>query len=235
MKTLQLGDIEIAVTRKDVKHVHLSVHPPEGRVTLVAPTRSRLEVLRAYAITRLSWIRKQQASFRAQAREAPRRYVTRETHYLWGRRYLLDVRYMDRKPSIRLDHKRITLTVRPGSDDVKRAEVLHEWHKAQLHQVVPDLVRTWEPRLGVKVRAYYLQRMRTRWGSCNHSRGHIRLNTELVKKPRHLLEYVLVHEMAHLIAPTHDDRFVELLDEHFPQWREARAELNSLPLSDGAG
>lgn len=232
MKTLQLGDIEIAVTRKDVKHVHLSVHPPEGRVTLVAPARSRLEVLRAYAITRLSWIRKQQASFRAQAREAPRRYVTRETHYLWGRRYLLDVRYVDSKPSVRLDHKRITLTVRPDSDDVKRAEVLHEWHKAQLHQAVPDLVRAWEPRLGVKVRAYYLQRMRTRWGSCNHSRGHIRLNTELVKKPRHLLEYVLVHEMAHLIAPTHDDRFVELLDEHFPRWREAREELNRLPLAE---
>jgi predicted metal-dependent hydrolase len=232
MDTMQLGDIEIAVTRKDVKHVHLSVHPPEGRVTLVAPARTRLEELRAYAITRLSWIRKQRETLRGQAREAPRRHVTRESHYLWGRRYLLEVRHLDAKPVVRQDHKRITLIVRPGSDEVKRADVMHEWHKAQLHAVLPDLIRTWEPRLGVHVRAYYLQRMKTRWGSCNHACGHIRLNTELVKKPRHLLEYVLVHEMAHLIAPTHDERFIALLNEHFPRWQEARAELNRLPLTE---
>lgn len=232
MDTLWLGDIEISVTRKAVKHVHLAVHPPEGRVTLVAPTQSRLEVLRAYAITRLAWIRKQQASLLAQPREAPRRHVTRESHYLWGRRYLLDVQYVDARPCVRQDHKRITLTVRPGSDEAKRAQVMHEWHKAHLHAVLPELIRRWEPRMGVTVRAYYLQRMKTRWGSCNHARGHIRLNTELVKKPRHLLEYVLVHEMAHLIAPTHDERFIALLDEHYPRWREARSELNSLPLSE---
>ena len=115
---------------------------------------------------------------------------------------------------------------------VKRADVMHEWHKSQLHLAVPGLIRIWEPRLGVKVRAYYLQRMKTRWGSCNHAHGHIRLNTELIKKPRHLLEYVLVHEMTHLIAPTHDERFIALLEEHFPRWREARAELNALPLED---
>lgn len=232
MDTLKLGDIEIAVTRKDVKHVHLSVHPPEGRVTLVAPVRSRLEVLRAYAATRLSWIRKQQAAFHAQVRETPRRYVTRESHYLWGRRYLLDVRQVNTKPAVLQDHKRITLVVRPGSDEAKRADIMHEWHKMQLHRVIPDLIRAWESRLGVKVRAYYLQRMKTRWGSCHHARGHIRLNTELVKKPRHLLEYVLVHEMSHLIVPTHDERFVALLDKHLPRWREARMELNKLPLSD---
>lgn len=232
MDTLQFGDIEIAVTCKDVKHVHLSVHPPEGRVTLVAPSGSRPEVLRAYAITRLSWIRKQQAQLRAQPREAVRRHMTRESHYLWGRRYLLDVQYVDAKPCVHQDHKRITLKVRPGSDPAKRTQIMHEWHKAQLHAVLPRLIRDWEPRLGVKVQGYYLQRMKTRWGSCNHARGHIRLNTELVKKPSHLLEYVLVHEMAHLIAPTHDEHFIALLDEHFPRWREARSELNALPLGE---
>ena len=232
MDTLQLGDIEIAVTRKDVKHVHLSVHPPEGRVTLVAPSGSRPDVLRAYAITRLSWIRKQQAQLRAQPREAARRHVTRESHYLWGRRYLLDVQFVDAKPGVHQDHKRITLKVRPGSDQAKRTQIMHEWHKAQLHAVLPSLIRDWEPRLGVKVQGYYLQRMKTRWGSCNHARAHIRLNTELVKKPRHLLEYVLVHEMAHLIAPLHDERFIALLDEHYPRWQEARAELNKLPLAE---
>ncbi|WP_395684358.1 M48 family metallopeptidase [Dokdonella sp.] len=230
MDTLRLGEVEIAVTRKDVKHVHLSVHPPEGRVTLVAPARTRLDVLRAYAITRLSWIRKQQAAFNAQARESPRRHVTRESHYIWGRRYLLDVQYVDARPRVRQDHKCITLLVRPGSDEAKRARVMHAWHKAQLHAVLPELIQRWEKSLDVRVHAYYLQRMKTRWGSCSHTRGTIRLNTELAKKPIHLLEYVVVHEMAHLLAPTHDERFVALLDAHFPLWREARSELNALPL-----
>ena len=230
MDTIQLGDIEISVTRKEIKHVHLSVHPPEGRVTLTAPLQSRLDVLRAYAIARLGWICKQQAGFKAQPRETPRRHITRESHYLWGRRYLLDVRYVDAKPGVSRDHKRIVLTVRPDSDRSKRADVIHDWHKRELHRVVPNLIRRWEARMGVRVNAYFLQRMKTRWGSCNSAKGHIRLNTELVKKPRHLLEYIVVHEMAHLLEANHGERFVALLDTHYPAWREARSELNVLPL-----
>lgn len=231
-ETIELGDIAIDVTRKDVRNVHLSVHPPEGRVTLVAPTATRLDVARAYAISKLSWIRDQQAKLRAQARETPRQFVTRESHYLWGRRYLLNVVEKDSRPRVTLDHRQITLTVRPGSDRDKRAEIMHEWHKGLLHEVVPPLIAQWEPRLGVKVSRYYLQRMKTKWGSCNHRAGNIRLNTELVKKPKDLLEYIIVHEMAHLIEPTHGDRFVDILNEHFPAWREARDELNGLPLAD---
>ena len=230
-ETIQLGEIVVAVTRKAIKHVHLSVHPPSGRVTLVAPTGTRPEVARAYAVSRLGWIRNQQARLRAQAREPARQYVTRESHYVWGKRYLLSVIEREQKPSVTIDHRRITLTVRPGSDRAKREAVIHEWHKAMLHGEVPRLIRKWEPRLKVKVAAYFLQRMKTKWGGCNHEARHVRLNTELVKKPRDLLEYVVVHEMAHLIAPTHSERFVALLNEHFPAWREARAELNELPLS----
>jgi predicted metal-dependent hydrolase len=230
-ETIRLGGIEIQVTRKAIKNVHLSVHPPSGRVTLVAPTGTRLEVARAFAITKLGWIREQQSRLQDQAREAPRKFVERETHYLWGRRYLLSVRYQDAKPSVVLDHRRITLTMRPGASAAKQAEVVHEWHKSLLHSVVPALISKWEKRLGVKVTGYFLQRMKTKWGSCNHSAGHIRLNTELVKKPRDLLEYVVVHEMVHLLEPTHSDRFVAILSEHYPAWREARAELNELPLT----
>jgi len=137
----------------------------------------------------------------------------------------------DRKPSVTMDHRRITLSVRPGSDRAKRDEVVHEWHKSLLHAAVPRLIRKWEPRLGRKVAAYFLQRMKTRWGSCNHRAKNIRLNTELVKKPKDLLEYVVVHEMLQLLASTHSARFVALLNEHYPGWREARAELNDLPLA----
>lgn len=230
-ETIRLGEIVIAVTRKDIKNVHLSVHPPAGRVTLAAPKGTRLEVARAYAISKLGWIRDQQAKLLGQSRETLRQYVERESHYLWGRRYLLSVVEKDEKPSVRLGHRKLTLTVRPGSSTAKREEVMQEWHRALLHEAVPTLIRKWEKKLGLTVAGYFLQRMKTKWGGCNHRAGTIRLNTELVKKPRDLLEYVVVHELLHLIEPTHSERFVALLDRHYPAWREARAQLNELPLS----
>lgn len=230
-ETIQIGELTVQVTRKAIKHVHLSVHPPDGRVTLTAPSSTRLDVARAYTISRLGWIRQQQEKLTGQARETPRRFIERESHFLWGRRHLMTVVRRDAKPVVSLDHKRITLTVRPGSTAAKRAEAVHEWHKALLHSVVPVLIKKWEPKLKVKVAGYFLQRMKTKWGSCNHRAGHIRLNTELVKKPKDLLEYVIVHEMAHLLAPTHSDRFIAILQHHYPTWREARAELNELPLA----
>jgi predicted metal-dependent hydrolase len=230
-ETIQLGDIEIAVTWKAVKNVHLSVHPPAGKVTLVAPTDTRLEVARAYAISKLGWIRDQQAELLAQARETPRQFVERESHYLWGRRYLLSVIEKDKKASVKLDHRKIVLTVRPGSTQAKREDVMHQWYRALLHEVVPPLIQKWEAKLGVTVSGYFLQRMKTKWGGCNHEAGNIRLNTELVKKPRDLLEYIVAHEMVHLIEPKHSERFLALMTKHYPTWREARAELNELPLA----
>lgn len=230
-ETIQLGEILIAVTRKDIKNVHLSVHPPVGRVTLVAPINTRLEVARAYAISKLGWIREQQKKLEYQARETPRQFVERESHYIWGRRYLMTVDYQDVKPRVVLNNKKVSLVVRPGSSAEKRAQVMHEWHKSLLHEVVPSLIQKWEQKLKVSVSGYFLQRMKTKWGSCNYTAGNIRLNTELVKKPKDLLEYVVVHEMTHLIEPTHSDRFIAILEEHYPSWREARAELNELPLA----
>lgn len=229
-ETIVLGDVELSLIRKDVKHVHLTVHPPTGRVTLVAPLGTRTEVARAYAISRLGWIRRQRKQLADQPREVPRQFVERESHYVWGRRYLLSVREVDERPSVKISHRRLVLTVRAGSSLPKRAEIMHEWHRAQLHAVVPALIAKWEVRLGVKVSGYFLQRMKTRWGSCNQAKSRIRLNTELVKKPRDLLEYVVVHEMLHLKVRGHTDDFFALLSLHWPQWRESRVELNELPL-----
>lgn len=228
--TIVIAEISIAVSRKDVKNVHLSVHPPDGRVTLVAPRTTRLDVARAYAVTRLAWIREQQAQLRGQAREAPRRFVGRETHYLWGRRHLLQVIERNQKPAVEVTHRSLRLIVRPGTTETKRAEIMHKWHLTTLHAEIPSVIRLWEKRLGVKVAGYFLQRMRTKWGSCNPSNRTIRLNTELVKKPKDLLEYIIVHEMLHILEPRHSEKFVKLLDRHFPSWREARDEINSLPV-----
>jgi predicted metal-dependent hydrolase len=230
-ETIKVGEVVIAVTRKDIKYVHLSVHPPDGRVTLAAPIDTRPDVARAYAVSKLTWIRDQQAKFRVQARETPRQFVERESHYVWGRRYLLSVVERDAKPHVTHDHRQITLCVRPGSSKSKREEVMNKWHRSLLHSVVPPLIRKWESQLNVVVDGYFLQRMKTKWGGCNYRRGHIRLNTELVKKPKDLLEYVVVHEMVHLLEPTHSERFISILDKHYPTWREARVELNELPLA----
>lgn len=231
IETIQIGELSIRLTKKNVRNVHLSVHPPEGRVTMTVPTTTRLDVARAYAVSKLGWIRQQQHRLRSQARETPRLFIERESHQLWGRRYLMTVRYREGKPTVSLDHKRITLTVRPGSDLTTRQRVIHAWQKTLLHKAVPRLIKKWERKLGVEVKAYFLQRMKTKWGSCNHAARHIRLNTELAKKPKDLLEYVVVHEMAHLHEPRHSDRFIDLLEKHYPTWREARAELNELPLT----
>lgn len=228
---IQLGDVAIMVTRKDVKHVHLSVHPPNGRVTLVTPKSTRSEVARAYVASRLGWIRTQQRRLRGQARETPRQFVGRESHFVWGRRYLLTVTEHDVKPSVKLSHRRMILTVRPGTSIDKREAIVHRWHKSLLHEAVPKLIRKWERKLGVNVAGYFLQRMKTKWGGCNHREHTIRLNTELAKKPKDLLEYVVVHEMLHLIEHTHNEHFIVLLTRHYPTWREARAELNELPLT----
>jgi predicted metal-dependent hydrolase len=229
-EVIEIGDIVINVTRKDVKNVHLSVHPPDGRVTLVAPRSTRVDVARAYAITKIGWIRQQRERLRSQAREAPRQFVGRETHFLWGRRHLLRVTEKEAKPAIKLDHRTIHLQVRLGTSRDGRDKVMHEWHLQLLHSVVPSLIRKWEASIGVEVRGYFLQRMKTKWGSCNSARKTVRLNTELVKKPRDLLEYVIVHEMVHILEPTHSQRFFALLSEHFPNWADARRELNELPI-----
>jgi predicted metal-dependent hydrolase len=230
-ETIQIGELSILVTKKDIKNVHLSVHPPGGRVTLATPKATRLEVARAFAISKLGWIRQQQEKMENQARESPRQFIERESHYLWGRRYLMTVVHRETKPFVLLNHKRITLTARPGSDARKRSAIMHDWHKSLLHEVVPSLIQKWERKLNVKVTGYFLQRMKTKWGSCNHKAGHIRLNTELVKKPKDLLEYVIVHEIVHLLERTHSERFIAILGENYPTWREARAELNELPLT----
>ena len=226
--TILIGDIPIEVTRKRIKHVHLRVHPPNGRVTISAPRSARLQVVEAFAATRLEWIRRQQDRVRGQAREAPRRYEQGESHYLWGRRHVLSVVERDGRQGVTLDDRRITLFIQPGSDVARRTDVIHAWHKSILRATLPALIPKWEQRLELRLTAYHLRRMKTRWGSCNHRTGHIRLNTELVTKPACLLEYVLVHEMVHLIVPNHGARFVALMNEHYPSWREARAQLSGI-------
>jgi predicted metal-dependent hydrolase len=227
---VQLGDIAVEVVRKDIKNVHLSVHPPTGRVTISAPSRLDLNTIRVFAISKIEWIRRQQGKFQEQQRETPREFLDRESHYVWGRRYLLKVVERDAPPEVELRPRTLVLRVRIGADAEKKQAVLDQWYREQLKAAVPPLVAKWERLLRVKVEQFFVQRMKTKWGSCNHAAGSIRLNAELAKKPPECLEYVTVHEMVHLLEPTHNARFIALVNQFIPKWRHYRDALNRLPV-----
>ncbi len=228
-----LGEIKVDVVFKDIKNVHLSVYPPSGRVRISAPLRMNLDTVRVFAIAKLSWIRQQQDKLRGQERESPREFLDRESHYLRGKRYLLTVVEEDAPPTVERKHGKLLLRVRPGTDEAGRQAVVEAWYRRQLRQEVLPLIVRWEPLLGVKVKRFFVQRMKTRWGSCNPAARTIRLNTDLAKKPRECLEYIVVHEMVHILEPTHTARFVAFMDQFMPNWRFYRDQLNRLPVSHG--
>ena len=226
---IELGGIVLDVIKKDIKNIHLSVYPPSGKVRLSAPARMNLDTIRLFAISKLGWIRQQQKKLCAQERESQREYLDRESHYVWGRRVLLKVVEEVGAPGVQHHHSKLFVHVRPGTDEMTREEVVAGWYRQLLKTAVPALIEAWEPRLKVKVSGFYVQQMKTKWGSCNPSSGTIRLNTELAKKPRECIEYIVVHEMIHLIEPTHGPRFIALMDRFMPAWRETRELLNRLP------
>lgn len=227
---LKLGDIAVDVVRKDIKNVHLAVYPPTGRVRISAPSHMSLDTIRVFAISKLDWIKQQQRKLQEQERERPREFLERESHYVWGKRYLLTVSERGQAPYVELTHSQMLLVVRPGADEARREMILEAWYRKQLKSVVEPLIAKWEPLVGVKVERVFVQRMKTKWGSCNPTRRSIRLNTDLAKKPRECLEGIVVHEMVHMLEPTHNARFIALMDRLMPQWRVYREQLNQLPL-----
>jgi predicted metal-dependent hydrolase len=228
---IQIGDLVVDVNFKDIKNVHLSVHPPTGRVRISAPRRVSLDTLRVYVIAKRDWIKRHQTKMQAQERETPREYIDRESHYVWGRRYLLKVNEANQVPSVELKHNQMLLTVRPGSNLKKRGAIVAAWYREQVRTAASPYIEKWEPLIGVRAEQLHIQRMKTRWGSCNPRRHSIRLNSELAKKPRGCLEYIVVHELIHLLEPTHNARFYTLMDKFMPNWKHLRDELNRSLLS----
>ena len=225
-----LGGLQADVIRKDIKHVHLSVLPPDGKVRITAPRHMSLDTIRVFAISKLAWIRQQQRKLQAQPREPRRDYLERESHWVWGQRYLLEIVEKDAAPAVELRHHTLVLQMRPGADEARRQEVLDRWYRAQLREKAPPLLAKWSELMGVKLERYFVQRMKTQWGSCNPVARTIRLNTELARKPPECLEYIVVHELAHLLEPTHNARFTALLAQYLPTWPHVRNELNRLPV-----
>lgn len=230
-RCLEVGGIAVEVLRKNIKNLHLSVRPPDGRVRVSAPRHFDDAEVRMAVITRLDWIRRHQAAFQQQSRQSQREFVTGESHYFEGRRYRLDVIEGDGAPGVRLrNNQTMELRVRPGTERDKREAILHGWYRRQLAALLPALVAQWEPVVGVTVNEVRIKRMKTRWGSCNIKAKRVWLNLELAKKPPSCLHYVLVHELVHLLERRHNHRFRALMDRFMPQWRQHRDELNRAPL-----
>ena len=229
MQQIELGNIRIDVEQKDIKNIHLSVYPPNGNVKIAAPERMDLDTIRVFAINKLKWIKKQQERFRNQGREAPREYLPKESHYFQGKRYLLKIIEYDAKPKVILTHSNIELYIRPNTSTEKREEIITEWYREELKNRIPKIIEKWEKKIGVKVSEFGIKKMRTKWGTCNTEAKRIWLNLELAKKPLECLEYIVVHELVHLLERTHNEKFIKYMNKFMPKWRFYREELNRLP------
>ncbi len=231
METITVSNIKIDVVKKDIKNLHLAVYPPTGRVRIAAPLRTNDEAIRLFAVSKLGWIKRHQRTFVSQDREVVREYVSGESHYFNGKRFLLQVIEHDSAPRVEVQHKNLFLYVRTESTTKQRATVLNEWFREQLKQQIPELIDKWEQTMKVQLNDWGVKQMKTKWGTCNIDKKRIWLNLELVKKPVRCLEYIIVHEMVHLLERHHNDNFVAYMDKFLPQWRTLKKELNNLPVS----
>jgi predicted metal-dependent hydrolase len=227
-----IGDLRVEVVRKDIKNLHVGVYPPQGRIRVAVPLRLNKETVRLALISRLGWIRRQQKHFAQQERQSKREMVAGESHFYQGRRYRLDVIEHDGPPSVRLrSSAKLELRIRPKTKPAKREIILQQWYRCMLREQIPILAAKWEAKAGIKIAEVRIKRMKTRWGTCNPNAGRIWLNLELVKKPVACLEYILVHEMVHLLERQHSERFRDRMDTLLPSWRLLREELNRAPLA----
>ena len=230
--TISISNIQIEVIQKDIKNMHLAVYPPTGRIRLAAPLKTDAEVMRLFAISKIGWIKKHIKNFKEQPRESPREYQSGESHYFMGKRYLLKVVEVDGPQKVHIKGlKTIQLNVRPNTSTESRAIVLKEWYRKELKKQLLELIAKWEKVIGVKCNDWGVKQMRTKWGACNIASKRIWINLELSKKPQMCLEYIIVHELIHLLERNHNDRFVSLMNKFMPKWRMHRDELNKLPVA----
>lgn len=231
---IKVSDLDVEVIKKSIKNLHIGVYPPDGRVRVAAPLQMKNESIRLAIISRLKWIKKHQTAFIKQPREPKRRMERGESHFFQGIRYRLEVIERDAPPELFIKNKaRLTLHVRPGTNAEKKKEVLDNWYRQHLKELLPDLIAKWEKIMDVSVNDWGVKKMKVKWGSCNIAAKRIWINLEMAKKPTDCLEYIVVHEMVHLLERRHNDRFVALMDQFLPNWRVRRDKLNNLPLAYG--
>lgn len=230
MAKLTIGDIEIELIKKNIKNLHLSVHSPNGRVRISAPKKMDDDAIRLFAISKLPWIKKQQSRFINLEKQPEGKFISGENHYFLGHSYLLNVIYTNsRKQGVTIrNNTYLDLFVHEGSTKQQRKKVMREWYRSELKALIPSLIKKWEPIIGVRVNSWGVKLMKTRWGTCNIVAKRIWINLELAKKHPRCLEYIILHEMVHLLERLHNERFTAYMDRFLPHWRSIKAELNGL-------
>ncbi len=223
--------IKVEVLRKDIKNLHLGVYPPHGRVRVAAPLIVSNEAVRLAVIDKLGWIKRQKARFAQQPRQSQREMVNGESHYFLGQRYRLRVHEQDAPARVTLRGvASLDLFVRPGTSPEQREVILLRWHRDQLNALIPPLLSKWQQRIRVEAAGWGIKKMKTKWGSCNPTAKRVWFNLELAKKPVKCLEYIVVHELLHLLERNHNERFTALMASYIPQWNRCREMLNTSPL-----
>lgn len=232
MSQITVNSISIDIVRKDIKNLHLAVYPPNGRVRIATPLRLDDEAIRLFAISKMAWIKKQISKFESQERQTFREYVSGENHYFEGNRYLLNVINQKGTPKVEIRNKTfLDLYVKPNSTRDQRERVLTKWYRNQLKSKIPPLIEKWQTIIGIEINEWEIKKMKTKWGTCKVESKRIWLNLELAKKPFHCLEYIIVHELIHLLERRHNENFTELMDKFLPDWRHSQKELNQFVLS----
>lgn len=227
MHQITVSGIAVDIVRKPIKNLHLGVYPPNGRVRVAAPLAVSDSAVRLAVIGKLGWIKRQRARFEGQPRQSRREMVNGESHYFMGQRYRLRLIEQNAPNRIVLRSiKNMDLYVRSGTSAEQRERVLHQWYREKLKELIPSLIQKWQKTMGVRVAEWGIKRMKTKWGSCNQKAKRIWLNLELAKKPTQCLEYIIVHEMVHLLERHHNEHFTGLMEKFLPQWKLYRDELN---------
>jgi len=228
---MDIKGIQVEVVRKPIKHVHVGVYPPNGRVRVSAPLKMTDEAVKLFTISKIRWIERQQAKFNEQERQSKRAFVSGESHYLWGNRYRLNIIPATSTQKIELKKKAfIDFYVSSEADVIMREELMDRFYRAELKKQINILVAKWKKITKIPVRNVHVKKMKTRWGTCNQKRGTIWINLELAKKPTCCLEYVLVHELIHILEKNHTEQFNKLMTTFMPQWRQVKEELRQHPL-----
>lgn len=229
---ITVNGIHVQIVRKAIKNLHLAVYPPDGHVRVAVPQHVTDDNVRLAVVSKLSWIKKQQRDFKDQPRQSIREYISGECHYVFGKRYRLEVIERDGKPEIKpLKSGKLKMFIRPETSFEGKEKLLSHWYREQLKLVIPELLEKWQPVIGKKAKNWGIRKMKTKWGSCNIEQRRICLNLELAKKPPECLEYILVHELIHLHERHHNERFKALLDKAIPYWRTSQKTLNRSPLA----
>jgi len=227
MKIINVLNISAEVEWKKIKNIHLTIYPPNARIHVSAPLFMREEAIRLFLISKQAWIKQKVSQVLNQNRQTPREYVSGENHYFKGQRFRLKVIYHNAPAKVEIQgNEFINLYVREGATEERKAEIIKEWYREKLKETLPELISKWEAIIGVKANKWSIKQMKTIWGSCNHRTKNILFNLELIKKPLHCIEYVVVHELLHIKVRLHNKEYISLLNKYFPNWKQIKDELN---------